>query len=214
MSRRGAFLLAASSLFVMLELVAAAAQEETSRDLTYNATAIEGGILDLVYPVQDTAGGAAGTTQASNQAKGNVQDLEGGVADLKAAGADIKETASEIKISLQGEILFDFDKSTLRPAAEPTLTQIAGLIKKTTKPKVLIEGYTDSKGSSSYNMKLSDRRAASVKTWLTTHGIAAAAVRTQGLGATKPVAPNKKSNGEDDPEGRQKNRRVEITIKK
>ena len=163
--------------------------------------------IDLKYSSADTAGGAQNT-------KGATSDLKSEVLDLKAAGADIKETAAEIKISLQGEILFDFDKSNLRPAAESTLAQVAKLIASYPKVQVLIEGHTDSKGSDSYNAKLSDRRAVAVKNWFTKHGIASGSMQTHGWGAAKPVAPNKHPDGSDDPEGRQKNRRVEITIKK
>ncbi|HEY7002499.1 MAG TPA: OmpA family protein [Candidatus Udaeobacter sp.] len=162
--------------------------------------------LDLKYSSADSAGGGQNT-------EGATSDLKGEVLDLKAAGADIKETATEIKISLQGEILFDFDKSNLRPAAESTLGQVAKMINSYPKAVVLIEGYTDSKGSDSYNAKLSDRRAVAVKNWFAKHEIASS-MQTRGWGAAKPVAPNKHPDGSDDPEGRQKNRRVEITIKK
>jgi len=76
-----------------------------------------------------------------------------------------------------------------------------------------IGGHTDGKGGKEYNQKLSERRANSVKTWLLGHG-ASNEMKTQGFGDTKPVAPNTKPDGSDDPDGRQKNRRVEITIKK
>ena len=214
MSLRGMIRSAAVWLFLLLISPVRPAEEIASFDLNYSSEPVDGAVLDLTYPVQDMTGSATGTVQNQDSIGAGPQGLDGEVIDLKAAGADIKETSSEIKISLQGEILFDFDKADLRPAAEPTLTQIAGLIKKTTKPTVLIEGHTDSKGSQSYNMRLSDRRAASVKAWLAGHGIAAGSIRTEGLGASKPIAPNKKPNGSDDPEGRQKNRRVEITIKK
>ena len=163
--------------------------------------------IDLVYSVQELQGAALQSGQKDNA-------LQSEVLDLKGAGAEIKETATEIKISLQGEILFDFDKANIRPAAESTLAQVAGIIQKYPKSNVLIEGHTDGKGSPSYNLKLSDRRAASVKTWLAAHGIPERSIRIHGWGAEKPVAPNTKPNGADDPEGRQKNRRVEITIKK
>jgi outer membrane protein OmpA-like peptidoglycan-associated protein len=77
---------------------------------------------------------------------------------------------------------------------------------------VLIEGHTDGKGNDQYNQKLSERRADAVRRWLAEHGIAAA-MTTHGWGKTRPVAPNTKPNGADDPDGRQKNRRVEITVK-
>jgi outer membrane protein OmpA-like peptidoglycan-associated protein len=126
----------------------------------------------------------------------------------------VKESETEIKINLLGDVLFDFDKSTIRPEAEPTLTQIAKFIQSRAKAKVLIEGYTDAKGSAGYNVKLSERRAASVKDWFGKHGANSRSIETRGWGAAKPVAPNKKPDGSDDPDGRQKNRRVEITIKK
>src|SRR6266404_6864833 len=170
--------------------------------------------LDLKYSSAETAGGAQNTKGGASDLKGEVVDLKAATAGLKAAGAEIKESAAEIKISLQGEILFDFDKSNLRPAAESTLGQVAKMISSYPKATVLIEGYTDSKGSDSYNAKLSDRRAVAVKNWFTKYGIASGSMQTHGWGAAKPVAPNKHPDGSDDPEGRQKNRRVEITIKK
>ena len=170
--------------------------------------------LDLKYSTLDLVGDAQNTKGAASDLKGEVIDLKAASAGLKAAGAEIKESAAEIKISLQGEILFDFDKSNLRPAAESTLAQVAKMIGSYSKAQVLIEGFTDSKGSDSYNAKLSDRRAVSVKNWFAQHGVAANSMQTRGWGAAKPVAPNKHPDGSDDPEGRQKNRRVEITIKK
>src|SRR5207245_8411648 len=118
-----------------------------------------------------------------------VVDLEAASAEIKAAGAEIKETAAEIKISLQGEILFDFDKSNLRPAAESTLAQVAKMIGSYPRAQVLIEGYTDSKGSDSYNARLSDRRAVSVKTWFAKHGVAANWMRTHAWSRGEPGAP-------------------------
>lgn len=127
---------------------------------------------------------------------------------------EVKETATELKISLLGDILFDFDKADIRSAAEPTLVQVIALIQKHPNANVLIEGHTDSKGSQPYNTKLSEKRAASVKIWLVKKGIAEANIWTRGLGAEKPVAPNARPDGSDNPDGRQKNRRVEITVKK
>ena len=78
-----------------------------------------------------------------------------------------------------------------------------------------IDGYTDSKGSDPYNQGLSDRRAESVRNWFVTkEGLRDVNFATKGYGAKNPVAPNTKPDGSDDPDGRQKNRRVEITVKK
>jgi outer membrane protein OmpA-like peptidoglycan-associated protein len=183
------------------------AEQPKSLDLVYRSLDLKYSALGLKSDAQNVGGKGEGTAGASSALKSEV-------VDLKAAGAEIKESATEIKISLQGEILFDFDKSNLRPAAEPTLAQVAKMIGSYSKAQVLIEGYTDAKGSDSYNAKLSDRRAVSVKNWFAKHGVAANSMRTHGWGAAKPVAPNTHPDGSDDPDGRQKNRRVEITIKK
>ena len=139
-----------------------------------------------------------------------VEDLEGEALDL-----EVKETETEIRIELSGDILFDFDKWDIRPAAEPVLTQVAEVVNQYPNAAVLIEGYTDSKGKDSYNLKLSDRRAASVKDWLMKKGgVGNKNIATKGMGEADPVAPNENPDGSDNPEGRQKNRRVEITVKK
>ena len=140
----------------------------------------------------------------------NVQDLGGKVQDLQ-----VKETDQEIRIELAADVLFDFDKADLRPAAQETLHQAAGIIKEKAKGAVRIEGHTDSKGNDAYNQKLSERRAAAVKVWfINKEGLGNEQFTTQGFGAKKPVAPNAKPDGADDPDGRQKNRRVEIILKK
>lgn len=170
--------------------------------------------LDLKYSSEDLSGGAEKLKGKDEDAAGSSSALKSQIVDLVAKGVDVKETATEVKINLLGDILFDFDKADIRAVAEPTLAQVAKMIGSYSKATVLIEGYTDSKGSDSYNAKLSDHRAASVKSWFVKHGVAANAMQTHGWGAAKPVAPNKKPDGSDDPDGRQKNRRVEITIKK
>jgi outer membrane protein OmpA-like peptidoglycan-associated protein len=139
-----------------------------------------------------------------------VDDLGGKVQDLK-----VKETGQEIRIELAADVLFDFDKADLRPAAQTTLHQAAGIIQDKAKGAVRIEGHTDSKGNDAYNQKLSERRAASVKAWfIDKEGLGSVNFTTQGFGAKKPVASNTKPDGSDDPDGRQKNRRVEIVLKK
>jgi len=170
--------------------------------------------LDLVYRSLDLKYSVLGLTGGAQNVGGKGESTAGASSALKSEVVDLEAASAEIKISLQGEILFDFDKSNIRPTAESTLAQVAKMIGSYAKAEVLIEGYTDAKGSDSYNAKLSDRRAVSVKNWFAKHGVAANSMRTHGWGPAKPVAPNKKPDGSDDPDGRQKNRRVEITIKK
>jgi outer membrane protein OmpA-like peptidoglycan-associated protein len=157
------------------------------------------------------------TNQVGDPSKNKVLDLVFRVDDLGAKIEDlkVKETGQEIRIELAADVLFDFDKSDLRPVAQKTLHQAAGIIQDKAKGAVRIEGHTDSKGNDAYNQKLSERRAASVKTWfIEKEGLANVQFTTQGFGAKKPVASNTKPDGSDDPDGRQKNRRVEIVLKK
>jgi outer membrane protein OmpA-like peptidoglycan-associated protein len=152
--------------------------------------------LDLKFQTKDLKG-------ATQEVAGKTQELE------------VKETETEIRIELSGDILFDFDKWNIRHEAEPTLEKVAGVIKEYPNSSVLVEGYTDSKGSDSYNLRLSQRRADSVKDWLVkSGGINRQKMSTKGWGEEKPVAPNENPDGSDNPDGRQKNRRVEITVKK
>ena len=138
-----------------------------------------------------------------------VESFGGQVVDLQ-----VKETETEVRIELAADVLFDFDKATLLPKAEDTLKKAAEFIGQRAKGIVRIEGHTDSKGDDAYNQKLSDRRADSVRKWFAGHGLARLRFSSKGLGETRPASPNAKPDGADDPEGRQKNRRVEIVIGK
>jgi len=139
-----------------------------------------------------------------------VQDIGGRVEDLR-----VKETPTEYRIELAADVLFDFDKATIKPEAARVLAKAAEFIRERGVGPVRIEGHTDAKGTDTYNQRLSERRAAAVKTWLgTTGGLGAMTFSTSGFGAKWPVAPNTKPDGSDDPDGRQKNRRVEIIIAK
>ena len=136
-----------------------------------------------------------------------VEDMGGQVQALQ-----VRETATETRIELPADILFDFDKADIRPAAEAALRQAAEVIRKGARGTVRVEGHTDAKGSPAYNKKLSERRAASVQKWLASREGLRVKFAVRGFGATKPVAPNARPDGSDDPEGRQKNRRVEIVF--
>ena len=168
---------------------------------------LEGTVLDLkptVSPLKATV----------LEIKGTVAAMQARVDPLKAALQDLGATVTqkEIKISLAADVLFDFDKAILRPEAGPALEKVAAVLKAHPRAAVTIEGHTDGKGTDKYNQPLSERRAASVQKWLTANGVGVK-MTTRGWGKQKPIAPNTKPNGADDPEGRQKNRRVEITVK-
>lgn len=103
-------------------------------------------------------------------------------------------------------VLFDFDRSNIRPDSAPVLDEAVQLLKDTGDISIIAEGHTDSIGTDAYNLKLSERRAASVRTYLVAHGIAADRIRTEGFGESRPVASN------DTADGRAQNRRVELRV--
>lgn len=148
---------------------------------------------------------------------GVIKRVEVKKAEVKKALQDLKaeETKTRVKVKLSGDVLFDFDKWTIRPEARKRLKQIGEIIQAYKSPKVVISGHTDSKGSSLYNQKLSKKRAQSVRNYFVAHlGFKANLFETKGYGERRPIAPNKKPGGSDNPEGRQKNRRVEVVINK
>lgn len=110
------------------------------------------------------------------------------------------------------DALFDFDKATLTPDAEETLRALVPLLAKAGKKPLTIEGHTDAKGADDYNQTLSEKRAVAVRDWLAAHGAAPVSTPTKGWGERRPVAPNSRPDGTDDPGGRQKNRRVEVVM--
>lgn len=116
----------------------------------------------------------------------------------------VAPTAS--KVVLNADTFFDFDKSTLKPEGKQVLDQVAQQAKALNLETVIAVGYTDSTGPASYNLGLSDRRAASVKQYLIGQGIPADRIYTEGKGEADPIASNATR------EGRAKNRRVELEI--
>jgi outer membrane protein OmpA-like peptidoglycan-associated protein len=116
------------------------------------------------------------------------------------------------KLSVVADALFEFNQATLTSRAEETLNALPPMLAQAGRHPVSIEGHTDSIGSADYNQTLSEQRAQAVKGWLVSRQAVPAATAIKGYGKTRPVASNTKPDGSDNPEGRQKNRRVEILI--
>ena len=193
-----AFLLCASAVAVCL-LSTAQAQKYKVDD------PVPPGAKGQVLPLQGTVTNLVGLNLAVG---GKVDSLNAALKDLGA-----RTTGTEIQIELASDVMFDFDKADLRSTAIPSLQKVVVVMRAYPSYLCTIGGHTDGKGDKTYNQKLSERRADSVKTWLVAHG-APNPITARGFGDTKPIAPNKKPNGSDDPDGRQKNRRVEITLRK
>ncbi len=109
------------------------------------------------------------------------------------------------KITLRG-ITFDTGKATIKPISYPVLDRAVDLLKKNPKARVEVQGHTDSVGSDSYNMRLSQARANSVYKYLVDHGIDTARLTARGYGETSPIADNRTRDG------RSQNRRIDFKI--
>jgi len=110
------------------------------------------------------------------------------------------------KITFAADVLFDFDKATIKPEGRSKLDDLANKVKGINLEVVIAIGHTDSIGEDAYNQRLSVRRAESVKAYLVSRGIEPNRVYTEGKGEKQPIASNKTKDG------RQKNRRVEIEV--
>ena len=126
-----------------------------------------------------------------------------------------QQSGRSLSMNLSGDVLFDYDKAVLKPAAEEALKKVAVVLSQFPESRVTIEGYTDSKGGKTVNLPLSRERAGAVKDWLVTNGnVAATNITAKGLGEEFPVAPNANADGSDNPAGRALNRRVTIIVEK
>jgi OOP family OmpA-OmpF porin len=110
------------------------------------------------------------------------------------------------KVTFAADVLFDFDKSVVKPEGRSKLDDLANKVKNINLEVVIAIGHADSIGSDEYNQKLSVRRAEAVKAYLVTKGVETNRVYTEGKGEKQPVASNKTK------EGRAKNRRTEIEV--
>ncbi|MCA9753779.1 MAG: OmpA family protein [Gemmatimonadetes bacterium] len=121
-------------------------------------------------------------------------------------GATIERVGEGIKITFDSGILFDVNKSDLRPVAQSNLQSMATILNKYPDTEILIEGHTDSDGTDAHNQTLSESRASSVKGYLVSSGVAGMRMTTVGYGESQPVADNSTAAG------KQANRRVEVAI--
>jgi outer membrane protein OmpA-like peptidoglycan-associated protein len=148
------------------------------------------------------------TEQIAKEQKARI-DAEKMAADAKLALAKlaaVKEEERGLVITLSGSVLFASNQSNLLPAAQNRLNQVADALLVNKERKLTIEGYTDSQGTSSYNMVLSQQRADAVRSYLISRGYPGNLIQAQGIGEESPVANNNTA------EGRANNRRVEIVI--
>ena len=159
-----------------------------------NGSTAKGAILGAVV------GGAAGMII------GHQMDKQAAELKQNIPGAVVERVGEGIQVTFASGLLFDFDSDVVRTEARTNLRNLAASLGKYPGSELLIAGHTDSVGTDSYNLALSQRRSEAAVVYLASQGVDRARMTARGLGETEPVAPNETDAG------RSKNRRVEVAI--
>jgi outer membrane protein OmpA-like peptidoglycan-associated protein len=144
------------------------------------------------------AGGAVGNYMDRQEAKLRQQ--------LQGTGVSVTRNGNNITLNMPGNVTFKSDSSDLRPEFFDVLNSVSLVLKEFDKTLLEVAGHTDNTGSQAYNQTLSEKRASTVAQYLTGKGIRSDRIITVGAGETHPIASN------NTPEGRQANRRVELSV--
>jgi outer membrane protein OmpA-like peptidoglycan-associated protein len=209
--------LIAATLIALLAATTGFADVATERDKTKKGAVIGG-----------VAGAIAGAIIHNNRGSGNAKRgaVIGGVVGAATGaivgammdrqerelrqieGIDVTRTGDdELKVTVNNEILFDFDSASLRSSSRDELREMASVFNRYADTTLVVQGHTDSTGSTSYNQRLSERRAGSVANYLEDLGVRGSRIDAIGYGESRPKASNASSSG------RQRNRRVEIFVR-
>jgi outer membrane protein OmpA-like peptidoglycan-associated protein len=161
---------------------------------------------------QQAAQQAQQSEQARQQAEQARQQAENDKAQMRARMLQqlnqvlqTRDTARGLIVNMP-DVLFDTGKADLKSSARERLAKVAGILIAYPDIRVEIDGHTDSTGSLEFNERLSQQRAESVRSYLSSQGVNSSAITTQGFGPSQPIASN------DTAAGRQQNRRVELVV--
>jgi outer membrane protein OmpA-like peptidoglycan-associated protein len=126
--------------------------------------------------------------------------------ETAGTGVDVIRDGDNLVLRMPSGITFAYDRADVQPQFQPTLNDVASVLAQYPKTYIDVYGHTDSDGTDAYNQGLSERRAQSVASYLTSHGVQSARIATRGYGETQPIASNETEAG------KASNRRVEIKI--
>lgn len=203
--------LGSAILLTSCEAVQNANNQQKGTAIGAAAGAVLGGILGNNVgkgknaPLGAVLGGIVGG--AAGNVIGRKMDKQAKEISDTLPGAEVERVGEGIKVTLKENMVnFGFDSSNLTSSAKTNLDKLAQVLKNNPDTNINIYGYTDSKGSDSYNLSLSERRANAVKSYLVSKGISSSRIFAMGRGENDPVASN------DTEAGRAENRRVEFAI--
>ena len=201
-----------SVLLLSLTLAGTAAvgcARNAQRGLVFGAAggAVVGGIIGKVSG--STAKGAiigAAVGGAAGAIIGDQMDRQARELKQNIPGATVERVGEGIQVTFASGLLYDFDSDAVKPTARANLQSLAQSLDKYPGSDLLILGHTDSVGTDDYNKGLSVRRADAAAEYLVSQGVERSRIATGGLGEEEPIATN------DTPDGRGRNRRVEVAI--
>jgi outer membrane protein OmpA-like peptidoglycan-associated protein len=121
-------------------------------------------------------------------------------------GTTVQRQQNNLSVTMKSDVLFDTGSSLIKPGGQDEIARIADILNHYPQTRVTVEGHTDSTGSDSANMRLSEERARAVGDALTARGVDPGRITTVGLGESKPIATNATSAG------KQLNRRVNLLV--
>lgn len=196
-SRAEADRLAADQARLQAEDAASRAAQERAAADTARATALQ--------QQQAAQAEAERARQTAQKAEAEKTELRERLRQQLNAILETQESARGLIVNIS-DVLFDFNKYTLKPGAREKMAKVSGILLAYPGLKIQLEGHTDSIGSEEYNQKLSEQRANAVREYLVTQGVPGNTVASVGFGKSNPVASN------DTEAGRQRNRRVEMVV--
>lgn len=159
-------------------------------------------IDDLDSRVQDHEGRISNNEDMIQALSDRMDQMEDRLANLE----QLVEDLDRVEVTMDSDVLFAFDSSTIRENAKPTLANVVRALARNPEKNISVTGHTCDIGATDYNQGLSERRANSVRQYLIDAGIDGNRITTQGYGETQPLVPNESN------EARQLNRRVELVI--
>jgi outer membrane protein OmpA-like peptidoglycan-associated protein len=177
-----------------------AAQQEAARRAQADAAAAE-----AEARAQKAREAQKAAEQSAQQATQQTEQMRERLKDQLNQVLQTKETARGLIVNMS-DVLFDFNKYTLKPEAREKLAKVSGILLAYPNLKLQVEGYTDNIGSDEYNQKLSEQRADGVREYLVSQSVHEANVTAAGYGKSDPIADNSSSSG------RAQNRRVQLVV--
>jgi outer membrane protein OmpA-like peptidoglycan-associated protein len=126
--------------------------------------------------------------------------------ELEGSDVSVTREGDQIRLNMPGNVTFETDQTNIRPEFQPVLDSVVKVANKFAETTLRVAGHTDSVGSDSYNQRLSEHRALSVKDYLALRGVAPQRLTAVGYGESRPLASNSSA------EGRAANRRVELDL--